>query len=207
MKTEELIRVVDRELDSLRYNIKAIRDKKTWTEDTEAIFLRFRYEEEALQEIRTILNRMPDEEGPLTLEQLKEKNGKPVWIVECPDWGHWELSEDANDYITDRDPELYGLTYPDPEGKAGLHKLGWVAYDYPIANEWKQGRIDRAAWSECVCNTKEKACCTCVSLRCQFCIGESEYKRGSYCSACGRPLTEIAREKLEKRLTKRSSEI
>lgn len=38
MKTEELIRVVDRELDSLRYNIQAIRDRKTWTEDTEAIF-------------------------------------------------------------------------------------------------------------------------------------------------------------------------
>lgn len=136
MKTEDLIRVVDRELDSLRYNIKAIRDRKTWTEETEAIFLSFRHEEEALQEIRTILNRMPDEEGPLTLEQLREKDGKPVWIVEYPDWGQWELSEDANDYITDRDPELYGLTYPDPEGKAGLHKLGWVAYDYPIANDF-----------------------------------------------------------------------
>lgn len=136
MKTEDLIRVVDRELDSLRYNIKAIRDRKTWTEETEAIFLSFRHEEEALQEIRTILNRMPEEEGPLTLEQLREKDGKPVWIVEYPDWGHWELSEDANDYITDRDPELYGLTYPDPEGKAGLHKLGWVAYDYPIANDF-----------------------------------------------------------------------
>lgn len=145
MKTEELIRVVDRELDSLRYNIQAIRDRKTWTEDTEAIFLRFRYEEEALQEIRTILNRMPDEEGPLTLEQLKEKNGKPVWIVEYPDWGHWELSEDANDYFTDRDPEFYGLTYPDPEGKAGLHKLGWVAYDYPIVDDFMKYKeaIDR----------------------------------------------------------------
>lgn len=66
MKTEELIRVVDQELDSLRYNIKAIKDRKTWTGKTEAIFRRFRYEEEALQEIRTILNRIPDEEGPLT---------------------------------------------------------------------------------------------------------------------------------------------
>lgn len=145
MKTEELIRVVDRELDSLRYNIKAIKDRKTWTEETEGIFPQFRYEEEALQEIRTILNRVPDEEGPLTLEQLREKNGKPVWIVEYPDWGHWELSEDANDYFTDRDPELYGLTYPDPEGKAGLHKLGWVAYDYPIVDDFMKYKeaIDR----------------------------------------------------------------
>lgn len=136
MKTEDLIRVVDRELDGLRCNIKKIEDRETWTDETEEIFLRFQYEEEALQEIRTILSQMPEEEGPLTLEQLREKDGKPVWIVEYPDWGHWELSEDANDYITDRDPELYGLTYPDPEGKAGLHKLGWVAYDYPIANDF-----------------------------------------------------------------------
>lgn len=86
MKTEELIQVVDRELDSLRYNIKAIRDRKRWTGKTEAIFLRFRYEEEALQEIRTILSQMPDEKGPLTLEQLREKNGKPVWCSEnCED--------------------------------------------------------------------------------------------------------------------------
>lgn len=91
------------------------------------------------------MNRMPDKEGPLTLEQLREKNGKPVWIVEYPDWGHWELSEDANDYFTDRDPELYGLTYPDPEGKAGLHKLGWVAYDYPIVDDFMKYKeaIDR----------------------------------------------------------------
>lgn len=71
MKTEELVRVVDRELDSLRYNIKAIKDRKTWTEDTEAIFLRFRYEEEALQEIRTILNQMPDEEREQSGESQK----------------------------------------------------------------------------------------------------------------------------------------
>ena len=77
---------------------------------------------------------------PLTLEQLREMDGQPVWIVEQPDWGHWELSEDADDYFSDRDPGLYGLTYPDPEGKGGIHKLGWLAYAYPPAH------IDREAW-------------------------------------------------------------
>ena len=72
----------------------------------------------------------PDLNNPLTMEQLREMDGQPVWIVESPDWGHWELSEDAEDYICDRDTDLYGLTYPDPDGKAGLHKLGWVAYAY-----------------------------------------------------------------------------
>ena len=80
---------------------------------------------------------------PLTLEQLREMEGQPVWIVESPDWGHWELSEDAGDYLCDRDTDMYGLTYPDPDGKAGLHKLGWFAYAYPPAH------IDREAWEPC----------------------------------------------------------
>ena len=81
-----------------------------------------------------------DKMVPLTLEQLREMDGQPVWIVEQPDWGHWELSEDADDYFSDRDPGLYGLTYPDPEGKGGIHKLGWIAYAYPPSH------IDLQAW-------------------------------------------------------------
>lgn len=71
-------------------------------------------------------------ETPLTLEELKNMDGKPVWIVEHPTWGHWELSEDAEDYLEDRDPDFYGMTMPesiqDPCGKYGLHALGWLAY-------------------------------------------------------------------------------
>ena len=65
---------------------------------------------------------------PLTLEQLREMSGEPVWIVEHPDWGHWELSADAEDYIADRDQDLYGLKHDDPAGQCGLHVLGWLAY-------------------------------------------------------------------------------
>lgn len=79
--------------------------------------------------------------GPLTLEQLRQMDGQPVWIVEYPDWGHWELSEDAEDYIADRDPDFYGLSYPDPEGKGGLHKIGWFAYAYLPAHIDLEARI------------------------------------------------------------------
>ncbi len=69
---------------------------------------------------------------PLTLDELKKMNGEPVWIVEHPDWGHWELSDDAEDYVQDRDEDFYGLYMPkgltDPEGRYGLHVLGWLAY-------------------------------------------------------------------------------
>ena len=74
---------------------------------------------------------------PLTLEQLRQMDGRPVWIVEHPDWGHWELSADAEDYIADRDQDLYGLKHDDPAGQCGLHVLGWLAYRRPPEGEEK----------------------------------------------------------------------
>ena len=69
-------------------------------------------------------------ETPLTLDKLRTMNGEPVWIVAAPDWGHWEFSEDADDYLEDRDPDFYGMMYPnDPEGMYGLHLLGWLAFE------------------------------------------------------------------------------
>ena len=76
---------------------------------------------------------------PLTLEQLRQMDGKPVWIVEHPDWGHWELSADAEDYIADRDQDLYGLKHDDPAGQCGLHVLGWLAYRRPPEGENHHG--------------------------------------------------------------------
>ena len=72
---------------------------------------------------------------PLTLEQLREMDGEPVWIVEQPDWGHWELSADAEDYLANRDQDFYGLKHDDPAGRYGLHVLGWLAYRRPPEGE------------------------------------------------------------------------
>lgn len=141
---------------------------------------------------------------PLTLEQLREMDGNPVWIVESPDWGHWELSEDAEDYICDRDADLYGLTYPDPDGKAGLHKLGWVAYAYQPAH------IDREMWEPCgeMCRNN---CATCDHNAdelfgdadyCKDCHRYSKWESSihKYCERCGRPRTPEALAELENRL-------
>lgn len=82
--------------------------------------------------IRYWNTRAADENPPLTVEELRQMNGEPVWIVAHPDWGHWELSMDAEDYLEDRDTDLYGLMMPptvhDPAGKYGLNVLGWFAY-------------------------------------------------------------------------------
>lgn len=158
---------------------------------------------------------------PLTLEQLREMDGQPVWIVESPDWGHWELSEDAEDYILDRDTDLYGLTYHDPDGKAGLHKLGWLAYAYPPTN------IDREAWekpcsmcgekttlyqhtntTKLLMNTFGEAatlvteCMACPPYAdcCMKGISANSAFKINFCPECGRPLTGEAWAELEKRL-------
>lgn len=74
---------------------------------------------------------------PLTLEELRQMNGEPVWIVEHPDWGHWELAEDAEDYLMDRDEDFYGMKHNDPCGRFGLHVLGWLAYRHKPKEETK----------------------------------------------------------------------
>ena len=141
---------------------------------------------------------------PLTLEKLRGMGGQPVWIVEHPDWGHWELSEDGEDYIADRDPELYGLRHDDPEGKNGLHKLGWVAYAYPPA------RIDREAWVPCG-EACRNTCMTCDHNAdelfgdadyCKDCHRYSKWQSTAhkYCERCGRPKTPKAWAEREKRL-------
>ena len=136
----------------------------------------------------------------LTLERLREMDGQPVWIVEAPHWGHWELSEDAEDYIIDRHEEFYGLKYTDPEGKHGLHKLGWLAYAYPPA------RIDREAW------TAEWVEYTGVDKGFHYCSeckqqafnydddGEVVEVLSDFCPSCGKAMTPEAWAELEKRL-------
>ena len=131
----------------------------------------------------------------LTLEQLREMDGQPVWIVEAPHWGHWELSEDAEDYIIDRHEEFYGLKYNDPEGKHGLHKLGWLAYAYPPAH------IDREAWKSCKLCEKYKVFQFNAWEKPEMSLGNIDCMGTSlFCPHCGRPLTKDAWAELEKRL-------
>lgn len=133
-KREKAIKYLTEEIRSLRMAPKINGcGPENWAEQLEVM-------ETCLEAVRSVHFADAGKMQPLTLEQLREMDGQPVWIVEQPDWGHWELSEDADDYFSDRDPGLYGLTYPDPEGKGGIHKLGWIAYAYPPPH------IDREAW-------------------------------------------------------------
>ena len=124
----------------------------------------------------------PQPGNPLTLEQLREMDGQPVWIVEYPDWGHWELSEDANDYIVDRNLTFYGMKHDDPDGRYGLHKLGWLAYSYPPAQQrWiKEANMpptngdhiramDDKELSDWICSIMTSECCDRTCPGREFC--------------------------------------
>ena len=145
----------------------------------------------------TLTDHFPDLTNmiPLTLEQLREMDGEPVWIVEAPHWGHWELSEDAEDYIIDRHEEFYGLKYNDPEGKHGLHKLGWLAYAYPPAH------IDREAWKSCKLCEKYKVFQFNAWEKPEMSLGNIDCMGTSlFCPHCGRPLTDEAVEMVMDRM-------
>jgi hypothetical protein len=83
--------------------------------------------------------RAQPENKPLTLDELRQMDGEPVYIVESPDWGHWELSYDAEDYMQNRDEDFYGMTcnavkdgWCSGTCKYGLHNMGWIAYRRPL---------------------------------------------------------------------------
>ena len=128
------------------------------------------------------LRSAPQPGKPLTLDQLREMDGQPVWIVEYPDWGHWELSEDANDYIVDRNLNFYGMKHDDPDGRYGLHKLGWLAYSYPPAQQrWiKEANMpptngdhiramDDKELSDWICSIMTSECCDRTCPGREFC--------------------------------------
>ena len=131
---------------------------------------------------------------PLTLEQLRKMDGKPVLCVSKIEDGvsEWMIVDammsvcEGRNYIADF-KELGSL---------------WIAYAYPPAH------IDREAWKPCeFCGKADfgeygfeigrsyvKIACAIGSWRFQ---AEEQFH---FCPKCGRPLTEEAWAELEKRM-------
>lgn len=77
---------------------------------------------------------------PLTLEQLKQMDGKPAYI-RCGSglegWAVLAVEGEtiylySPDFEDDNEPDIdfYGMWYDlDPDGHFGLHILGWIAYN------------------------------------------------------------------------------
>ena len=127
---------------------------------------------------------------PLTLDELWEMDGQPVWIIRMEDvFGWWAIvrisKERANsDYGAYFMLSDYGKT--------------WLAYAYPPAH------IDREAWEPCgLCNGAKYVYGHASAVVPNGDNGQIEKEiEGDfdYCPECGRPLTEKGWEDLEKRL-------
>lgn len=81
---------------------------------------------------------------------------------------------------------LISLGYEEVNEYLDIFKVALSALR-PITRE----QVEKVWRGECDCSNP-KACCTCCSMRCQYCIGQSEYKQATFCMKCGRPLTDKA---------------
>ena len=97
MKNEEIIQVLELHLDSLKTNRRKCVERKSYTELTEAVLTTLNHEIQACSEAVEIITRAPDDE-PLTLDQLRNMVGCPVWIEE-PKLGRalWAILHGAGD--------------------------------------------------------------------------------------------------------------
>lgn len=136
---------------------------------------------------------------PLTLAQLGQMDGQPVYIqVLQTGEGRWGLLKALGEYVAE-------ILMPD--GKTSYHLIDlygktWTAYAYP-----PPVHIDREAWEPCewcgsvgkhpdnwVCSLEDDNGYTVTNDHMVVCA------TANYCPACGRPLTEEAWAELEKRL-------
>lgn len=125
----------------------------------------------------------------LSLEQLKQMDGKPVWIEDTSCWGLVFIPK-AGQF---KNSPFVLFRKKGVQFEWQIEDSELTVYAYPPAH------IDRSKWEGCDCD-KPKSCCTCCSMRCQYCIKQSEYRQAAYCMKCGKPLTEEAWAELERRL-------
>lgn len=136
------------------------------------------------------LRSAPQPGKPLTLEQLREMDGQPVWIEDVNRWGLVSIPEAGqfknSPFVLFR--------------KSGV-QFEWLVEDSELTVcSYPPAHIDRSEWKPCVdCRIKCRTCVVRGKEKCARCEKYSEYvPENNFCSNCGRPLTEEAWAELEK---------
>lgn len=135
---------------------------------------------------------------PLTLEQLREMDGKPVWIERIGS----DSSEDKEWALVFCN-EKFCRTSNGNIALFGCYGIGWVAYAYPPAHiereawtaEWEEdGECDHKPYRVRDAEKWKKYKCS----KCGYKAGRRTSQK--YCPSCGRAMTPEAWAELEKRL-------
>ena len=108
--------------------------------------------------LRILTAELEREKNPLTIEQILNMNGKPVWcqtgdgyegwalviVDKYQNGGHYlylfsdDLTRDGINECFEPDEDFINLKFSDdPNGHFGLHVLGWRAYRYESKGETK----------------------------------------------------------------------
>ena len=145
---------------------------------------------------------------PLTLEQLKQMNGRPVW------WWNKSQKPTVTICLVDRfskEPHFVSYDFV-AENSTKISKYSLIRrWGYlPYASDptvQQPAHIDREKWGMCeVCQLRNCNNCQFINLSsleqpCSECDGKSKWQpAGNYCWCCGRPLTEEAWAELERRV-------
>lgn len=147
MEITEILQVLERTRSSVRATRAMLADREP-TPDRLAILADFDREIQAFEEAAAILRQVPDQ-GPIPPEKLREMGGEPVYIIEEGRGGHWELSENAEDYLEGRDLREYGKKWEAYSGKPSL--TGWISVEERLPAEHDsifKEFIDKEKWRE-----------------------------------------------------------
>lgn len=135
------------------------------------------------------------ERNPLTLEELRKMDGKPVYYKTAKQWFIVELNHpEFGDCVMNTSCQHIPL-------EQAARRNRFYAQE-PI-------HIDRSELEPCEkciscanCKRGDEELCSRLYEECETCHKYSNFEPRNFCSECGRPLTDAAWDMLEKRLEK-----
>ena len=138
----------------------------------------------------TALRSMLEAGEPLTVERLREMDGKPVWIEDVNRWRFVSIPE-AGQF---KNTPFVLFRKEDVQFEWQIEDSELTVYSYPPAH------IDRSEWTaewiydDCEFNLPKCSACGCRSK-------DAHYgHKNNFCPKCGRAMTEKAWVELERRL-------
>ena len=127
---------------------------------------------------------------PLTVERLREMDGKPVWIEDVNRWRFVSIPEAGQFKNT---PSVL-FRKEDVQFEWQIEDSELTVYSYPPAH------IDRSEWTaEWVPMTDDDGCVWLECSACEYDLDSME-ESNPFCPSCGRAMTEEAWAELERRL-------